>query len=282
MEKNVILAKINFLMDFSDETKLWLCDLEKNNPKYRNEVDLDYFSSNKEEWKSIFVNSSQNIINEFFLDLGLSEEYLPKVEVQDCYSGSFVINADIFIITSGFTLLFNSINGFSGIPQICEGLNGLKPKWNESTRDIISEKTYQYLKNTFNQRPPKATVDTKITIDTRPLLALNERDMRSQRVQINVGLSQHSFKLENLGDETISYLRVGLFIGFTKEKLCEFENSYKKGINNLSAHKSININLCDFLDKNGNSFELPQEPVDIVCWIEDGNGIYLFQFYLAY
>ncbi|AXV40390.1 hypothetical protein [Methanobacterium sp. BAmetb5] len=281
MENNVILAKINFFMDLSDETKIWLCDLEKNNPCFRNEIDLDYFSFNKEKWKIIFVNSSQQIIDEFFLDLGLSKEYLPKIEVQDYYSGSFVINADI-IISSGLTLLFNSIHGFSGVPQIYEGLKGLKTKWNESIRDIISKEVYQDLKNTYNQRPPRVTVDTKIAIDTRPLLDLNERDMRSQSAQINVGLSRHSFKLENLSEETISHLRVGLLIGFSKEKLCEFENSYQNGINNLFAHKSITINLCDFLDKNGNSFDLPREPVYIVCWVEEGNGIYFFQFYLDY
>jgi len=282
MKKKFILAKMNFSIDFSDKTKLWLCNLEKTKPEFRNEIDLDYFSSNQEEWKSIFVNSSQKLIKEFFLDLGLPIEDLPEVEFQDCFSGSFVLNVDVVTTAAALVVLFNTIKGISELPKIYDGLVDLKNRLNKSAGNKASEKTYIDLNSIYGENPPLNPVITNVTIDARPLLAITPPNMISQKVQINVGVSRHNFTLENLGDESIRNLRIGLFKNISKNNLYDFERAYKNKIDILSAHNTINMRLSDFTDEKGNPFELPPEAIYVLCWVEDTIGIYFFTFYLDY
>jgi len=76
-------------------------------------------------WSQTLLNEVDQSIQNYFVELGFDEIYLPKTKIIETYSGSWIMEAAVTIASSiGGTYVL--IKGVSEIPDMIEGLTKLK------------------------------------------------------------------------------------------------------------------------------------------------------------
>jgi hypothetical protein len=101
-------------------------------------------------------------------------------------------------------------------------------------------------------------------------------------VHLSAAVSRDSFVLENLGDDPLEDLRIGLFRNDTARHQWAYQESYMASFPLLSPHQTITKDLREFRDAREQVFGLPGgDAVFVDCWVSDSHGIYLFHFFLA-
>jgi len=231
------------------------------------------------------ISSSEAIINDYFLELGLPKEKLPRVKVYESYSGSWIMEAALVMFAS-IGIAYTILKGISELPKIADGLTELKDRLKKEFSRKASEKVYDHLKSTVNQYkipppPSKQIVYTDFVLDARPLLSLTPSIMKSHKVHLNVAISKDTFSLENLGHDIMRDIRIGIFKSYSQRNQWSYADSYIGTIDILSSQQTITKDIADFRNSKGDSLDLSDSsPLHVDCWVQYTHGIYLFMFYL--
>lgn len=143
------------------------------------------------------MESTQSVFDAYFLDLGLSEDRLPKVELTDSRSGSWIMEAAL--------MMFGTVGTTYTIPERIE--------------PVLSNAGIEAHLPTPVQSNP---VSVTCSIDARPLRGLTPDVAKSHSIHLAVAVSRCALSVENLGDASIENLRIGLFKSATLELVIKF------------------------------------------------------------
>jgi hypothetical protein len=285
MEKETILAKIRVTMDFSKSALDWLERIQNSNVWFAKKGGNLFFSEFRGSWERILIDSSEPIINDYFLELGLPKEKLPRIKIYESYSGSWIMEASL-VLSASIGTAYTILKGISELPKIADGLTELKNRLKKEFSRKASEKVYDHLKSSVNQYkipppPSKQLIYTDFVLDARPLLSLTPSIMKSHKVHLNVAISRDAFTLENLGQDIMRDIRIGIFKSYSQKNQWSYADSYMGTIDILSSQQTITKDIADFRNSKGESLDLSDSsPMHVDCWVQDTHGIYLFMFYL--
>jgi len=284
MEKETILAKLKLTISFNEETKKWASQYSENsNVWFLASEGSQFFGEFRGTWDNIFIDNAQEEVRNYFLSLDISENNLPYVKVLESYSGSWIIEAAILMGTTiGST--YAILKGVSELPDIVDGILELKnrikkrfhKKANEKARDLLIDQSNRLQ----IKQPPKNIVDTDFTIDARPILSLSPAKMKHHYIHLSVGVSQESITIENLSNDIVKNVRIGLFKSKSKRDQWSYGDSYMGFLDIISPNQTLSKSLEDFQNSHSEKMIIDDLPINIDCWIQDDFGIYIFMFYL--
>ena len=178
MEKEIIIAKMHVTMNFTNETTLWIKELQEQD--YSIKQPDYFFSEYKHYWNEIFVESTEIVLKKFFKEYS-NGKICPKVEVYDTYQGSW--NIEAYVVT--FAGVLAILNNISKLPEIYNKLMNLKHTMKDSfekkTADKINELLKKHSEGSVIKNPPSMPLETNIVIDIRPLLSLKTGKIESPK-----------------------------------------------------------------------------------------------------
>jgi hypothetical protein len=291
MEKETVIVSLRASIDFGNEAKSWMSNsLEiyygrenENGLWFAREGGKFFLSEFQGSWRQALTEETDDAIQKYFLELGFDERFLPKTKITETYYGSWVMEAAVTIASSiGGT--YALIKGVSEIPDMVEGLTKLKDliakkftrRVDKKAADLLAEQAKRYNLPT----PPPSVLQTKdFVLDARPLASLRSSEMKAHSIHLQAAISQDTFSLENLGDETIKDIQIGLFVGKNKRNQWSLADAYISNVNILSPKQTISKEVRDFVHTT-DQLKITDLPVHVDCWVQDAFGIYLFNFYL--
>jgi len=290
VEKETVIVRLRASIDIGQEAMSWMAELLKYDRK-QNDNELwfardggkIFLSEFHGSWRQALIEESDNAIQSYFLQLGFNQEFLPRTKVTEAYSGSWVMEAAVTIASSiGGT--YALIKGISDIPDIAEGLTKLKDSIAKKFHRKVNTKAAELLveQSKRNQLPPPPTniLQTKdFVLDARPLLALKPSEMKAHSIHLQAAVSQDAFTLENLGDDTMRDIQIGMFVGKSKRNQWSIADAYITNISVLSPKQTISKQINEFMHTT-DKLTITDLPVHVDCWVQDAFGIYLFNFYL--
>ena len=284
MEKETVLAKIRVTMGFSEATLAWLEGIQNTNIWFAREGGTPFFSEFKGAYERTLISSSEPIIHSYFHELGLPNEKLPRVKVYESYSGSLIIEAAL-IMSASMGTAYAILKSVSELPKIADGLTELKDRLKKDFFLKASEKVNEYLKSAASHYqlppPPQKPIYADFVLDARPLSSLTPSIMRSHKVHLNVAISREAFTLENLEQNVVKDIRIGIFKGLSQRHQWSYVDSYMSTIDILSSQQTITKDIANFRNSKDVPLDLSDNsPLHVDCWIQDLHGIYLFMFYL--
>ena len=284
MEKETILAKLHISMKYSRTTLNWLKKAKEKKLWLAKENGAVFFSEFRGQWERNLVNSCEPIVQSFFKQLDCPPDRLPRVVVYESYPGSWVMEAAIVMFASVGTA-YTILKGLSELPKIADGLTELKDRLKEKFTGIANEDIRGHFTSSAQElglpEPPQNPAVTDFVIDARPILSITPSEMKSHKVHLSVGVSRDAFTLENLGDDTLRDIRIGLFKSDSERNQWSYADSYMGNISLLSSQQTVTKDLGDFRNASSQPFLLDDpHPLHVDCWVQDVHGIYLFMFYL--
>jgi len=286
MRKETILAKLRVVIHFSDQGLQWFEEVRRVSPDawFADEGGMRFMSEFRGTWNNVLVESTEPILRDFFSKIGIQEDNLPKVKVYESYPGSWIIEAAIVMFTS-IGMAYTILKGVSELPKIADGLTDLKSRLKKEFQGECSSAIGKQLRQSAKQQKlpafPKSIISSDFMIDARPLLALTPSLMKSHKIHTNVSISRDAFTLENLGEEVMRNIRIGLFKSLTERHQWSYTDSYMAAIDILSPKQTITKALAEFQDGQGMQFALDENTsLYIDCWVQDTHGIYLFNFFV--
>lgn len=289
MQKETIIAKIRASVGIDSESLSWWGHLSNNELEYRDYWFLQnsgqaFLSEFRGIWERELVNVCEEEISNYFTEIGLQDEFRPKVKITETFQGSWIMDA-VVTISSTIGGTYAAFKGVSEIPDIVEGLEKLKNKIVQKYRHTISTKTKE-IYNDFSEKytlpPPKDNIVTinDFVIDARPLLALKPDLLKSHSIHLSVAINSTALTIENLGEEPLENINIGIFNNKNKINNYQYAYSYQGYLNFLSPKQTISKNLLDFKKPGGEILKIEDLPSYVDIWIQDNFGIYLFNFLL--
>jgi hypothetical protein len=292
MKKSTVLAKIRLTVRFTPDGLEWL---RRRLPGTSLAVEdgSGFLLEFSHAWEKPFLESANKMVQHYFREHGVPDDRLPVVEVLERYRGSFILEAAVLMYTTIGTA-YTILKGISELHEIADGLTTPKARLAGEFPDIIRPPAVRTVTEVEprvvrdlppSQRPrpeppPSDPVQFDLTIDARPLTSLTPAKLKSHSIYLACSISRESFVLENLGEEPIKDLRIGLFSSSTSRTSWQFADAYVATVPMLSGGQTIAKELNDFRHTNSNRFGLPDTAVYVDCWVQDNTGIYLFNFYL--
>lgn len=296
---NDYLARMQYSIEFTEQTVVWM---NRYFPETwfvhdRGSALLNEYGG---RWREIIETKVNQEVQSYFRELGVPTNNLPFVSHAEIYKGSWIYDAAIVMLGSA-GLAFAVLNQTNmKLPMIADDLSGLKTKIQKQIEPNISrsvsETLYSATKNSINQRnqnsdisikppppppPPLSPITTSFVIDARPLASLIPSLLKSHKIHLSVGVSRDSFTLENLGDDALRDIRLGVFRTKTQRSQWSYEDSYMGKFPMVSSRQTVVKQVGDFIDRVGNRLDFSDsEEVYVDCWVQDSHGIYLFQFFL--
>ncbi len=286
MEKETVLAKFRASIHFSENTLMWFEKVHHHNPDawFASQRGTTFMSEHREIWDRVLVKSTESTVQSYFSKIGVPENRLPHVKVYESYAGSWIMEAAIVMFSSigGTYALFK---GISELPKIADGLTELKGRLKkEFTREIspaVNSELNQIASRFNEPPPPQNPLNIDFMIDARPILSLTPSIMKSHKIHLNVAISRDSFCLENLGEELMRDIRIGLFKSTSPRNQWSFTDSYMGTVNILSSGQTITKDVSEFEAQNRTRLNLSDySDLYVDCWVQDSHGIYLFNFFL--
>lgn len=283
MNKETVLAKLRCTVAFTQQGMGFM--REAHYAMHEEFSETVYFRSRAEIWDGFFRKISQDEVNDYFLKLGFPEDRLPRVQLYESYSGSWVIDGAI-IMAGTISSVYAFLKGISEIPEIIDGLSELKNRITNKFQRKANERAVGELrqilpKQVVRQQVPERLLDVDFVIDARPLASLSDRAVKAHAIHLSVAISMLSLTVENLGDEPLHNIRIGVFKNKTRQHQWSYADSHMGEIDHLSPHQTIVKSVDDFRKSDGNRLDLADDdPLYVDCWIQDDHGIYLFFFYL--
>ena len=284
MQKETVIAKVRAELAFSEEGKdyirrlkgLWISE---------NEGDM-FLHEYGGHWNRIFTEYGQHLFEGYFKELGLESERLPQFKVVDSRRGSWVMEAALTMFGS-IGSVYIVLKGLSELPQIADGLEELKSRLSKELTDIFEKEVHERIEPTIGNidnteklpSAPKPLTSSSFSIDARPLRSLTPDKLLDHKIHLSVGISRSVFVLENLGDDDLRDLNIGLFKSATQRHQWSMEDAYSKNVPLLSPKQSISIGVIEFVDRRGDALEIVDSPpIYVDCWVQDQHGIFLFNF----
>jgi hypothetical protein len=179
--------------------------------------------------------------------------------------------------------VYATVKAVAELPKLADGLEELKKRIQkrfqkeaeDTAKNLISAPQHHL------PPPPPHLCRVDITIDARPLRSLQPDIAKAHKISLSVAVSRSGLVLENLGDEPMRDVRIGIFSSPTRRNQWSFGDSFSGLVSILSPHQTISKRTAEFQDHAGNPLDLvSSNPVFVDCWIQDEHGIYLFNFYL--
>ena len=272
MQKETVIAKVRAELSFSDKGKDYMRGLQGS---WLSESNGDMFLREfGGHWNGIFTEYGQDLFQDYFKEMGLNSERLPQFRVVDSHRGSWVMEAALTMFGS-IGSVYVVLKSISDLPKIADGLEELKSrlskelgsKFEESIRDRIEPSLGNI--DTFEQLPPppKHLTISSFSIDARPLRNLTPDKLLNHKIHLSAGISRSAFVLENLGDDDIRDLNIGLFKSATQRHQWSIEDAFSKTISLLSAKQSTSVSVQEFKDRYGKELEITDAtPVYLDCW----------------
>lgn len=291
MEKQTVILRITASIDFTQEAFSWMNEIassrnenQLNNLWFINDNGQSFLNEFQNMFGQMLVEEINSEIQPYFIERGVSEEYLPQASVAETYIGSLTI-ATVVAIGLAIGKTYEVIKGVSEVPDMVEGLSKLKNSIANKFKRKANKKAQELLEDQAQKNnlpaPPTNVVDLKdFVIDARPLSALKPSEMKSHSIHLTAGISQDAFTLENLGNEVMKDIQIGLFIGKDKRHQWSFADAYVSSVSLLSAKQTTSKSLDDFIHSSNGKLVLKDLPAHVDCWVQDSYGIYLFNFYL--
>jgi len=285
MEKETILAKLHVTMAFSESATTWFDKAKELDLWFAKEQGAAFFSEFRSTWDRTLIESCEPLVHAYFRDLGCPQEMLPRVRVFESYAGSWIMEAAITMFATVGTT-YTILKGLSELTDMADGLTKLKNRLKKEFTDLTTRKVRDHLLQSSKAKSlpplPQHPIVSDFVIDARPLLSLTPSKMMSHKIHLSVGISRDAFTLENLGDDILRDVRIGLFKSHSQRNQWSYADSYMGSVSLLSGHQTVTKGLQDFRSNAGDSLRL-NEPnsLHIDCWVQDEHGIYLFMFFLA-
>lgn len=290
MEKTTVLARLHLTVDFDRAGRRWL--QRYPDALFAREDGGAFLAEFGDTWESLFVQASQAEVADYFTQLGLPREHLPFVQPGERYRGSWVLDA-VVVMAGTVGTAYAVLKGVSELPDIADGLTKLKnrisdrfkPRMNDAIRDRLLQTAASSQGNALEVQtpplPPAHLITVDLVIDARPVLSLTPALLKAHRVHLSIGVSRDSFSLENLGDEAMRNVRLGLFRTETERHQWAYQDAYMGEVPLLSPKQTVTKRLGEFRDQRGNLLDISDgAAAHVDCWVEDSHGIYLFRFFL--
>jgi len=286
MEKTTVLARIRLTMDLSQETIAWL----QNYPQswIAREQGSAFLSEFGGTWTESIIPVLNQEVQEYFARLDIPRDFMPFVQRGETYRGSWVMEAAV-VMASTVGTAYTILKGASELPKIADGLTDLKGRMLKKIKPLldrrVSETLSQQVSNAIHplqlSSPPKNPTIMDLVIDARPLRSLTPAKLKHHKIHLSVGISRETFTLENLGEDTLHDVQIGLFKSESQQHYWNYQESYMGHFPIASGRQTIAKELDEFKDQYGSKFDLSDgKAVHVDCWISDSHGIYLFHFYL--
>jgi hypothetical protein len=295
MEKTTVLANLRLTMRFNEATVQWL---RRFSDSWVSKEDGSVFLSEYgRSWEALFLDAAKHEAQAYFAERGLPQERLPFIQVGERYRGSFIIDAYL-VMAATVSTTYAVLKAISELPQLAEGLSTVKAAVQKRLDPVLNRAVRHQLIQTLNLSepsgprprfperqtepplPPPTVVETDFMLDARPLASLTPV-VKTHKVHLSVGISRDAFTLENLGDQPLRNVRLGLFRTETERNQWSYADSYMAGCNLLSAGQTTSKELREFRDRQGNLMDMSDgEAAYVDSWVQDDHGIYLFRFFL--
>jgi len=282
MEKETIIARLKGSISFTEATQSWISRYRPDSWIAKEEGQM-FFQEFSQSWNHIFVESCESDIRDYFKQLGVPEQYLPKVKISETYTGSWYIEA-VLTMSGTVGTIYVILKGISELPKIADGLsdlkNRIKKKFAKKANETVSARIAQGEQKQLPP-PPSNAVNTDFVIDARPLTALAAEPLHSHKIHLSVAVSRHTFTLENLNSEPLQNVQIGIFKSDTQRNQWSYADSYGGTIPFLSGCQTIVRDVSEFKHTSQGDLDLSgTKPIHVDCWVQDQHGIYLFMFYL--
>jgi hypothetical protein len=243
------------------------------------------------EWNGDFAGVAQAFYDQYFRDLGVPEGFLPRVKITDSRRGSWIIDA-VLTLPAAIGTVYAVMQGIAGLPELAEKLEKTKKQVQQELAQRFSKKVRQRVEPIISHsavahhRPPAVVpanvVSTSFSIDARPLRGLTPDAIKAHSIHLAVAVSRSAISVENLGDVRIDNLHIGIFKSASQAHSWNFADAFSKNVPSLSAKQSLSITIHEFLSQADQAKLdlLDPSPLYVDCWLQDNNGIYLFNFYV--
>jgi hypothetical protein len=288
MSEETVLAELRTEIRYSEETLAWIAagptpdaisqDLGPGAWFSDESAFLGEFSF---AYQRLVVAQTEPRVQGYFADLGLDDPDLVKVRGTGSYRGSLVITAAI-VITAALGVAYKVLKELSELPDMVDGLARLRrevldPAVGESIGDDVAERLGEAAQRAAFPPPPPDPVNVSLALDTRPLQSLRPGEAVSRRIHLGVAVDDASVSIENLADEPLDNLMIGLFAGDEPRSQWSLRDAFRTSVPSLGGRQTIVRSTTDFLDDQGGVPNLAASR-HIDCWIQDYGGIHLFQF----
>lgn len=296
MEKNTVIAVIRAELTITDNFRAYLALFEgvPNAWFVRDEGEV-FLREFGHEWNSVFIEYLQSFYGAHFRLLGLQEGDIPTIKLTDSRRGSWIMEAAI-VMASTVGSTYAILGAVAELPKIADGLEDTKKRVQSDLKQIFGKRVRKRIEPVLFQSNsisalqstapskniPQNPVAVSFSIDARPLRSLTPDKIKSHAIHLSVGVSRSALSLENLGDTQLDNVRIGLFKSPNQRYSWSFADAYTKTIPILSPKQSLAAAVSDFLHYPS-SAKLDfsdNHPLHVDCWVQDNNGIYLFNFYL--
>lgn len=267
MEKTTVLARLRFTIAFTEQTIGWMNQNFPENAWFVKDEGSLFLQEFGGRWRELIEQTINQETSAYFSELGIPRDYLPYVSHGETYRGSWIMETAIVMsgsIGQSFSILKQTAKE---LPEIAEGLSGLRnkilKKVEPSLSRTVSENLYSTANNSIRENsnirtdrpsfppPPSSLITTNFTIDARPLAALTPAILKSHKIHLSVGVSRDSFTLENLGDEPLRDVQIGVFTSPTPKNQWSYQDSYMGGFPLVSGKQTIVKPVYEFTDRNG-------------------------------
>jgi hypothetical protein len=246
-----------------------------------------------------FADHLTAFFSSYMREIGIFDEKIMTVDITDAHRGSWIMEAAISMFC-GVGTAYQILKGAGELPKIADGIEESKIRLQEELRGLFRKSVRLRIEPYFTesktanpgteipridrleQAALQDPVDVSFFIDARPLRGLTPDIVKTHAIHLSVGLSRSGFSVENLGDDPLQNVRVGLFKSVVEVQSWYFGDAYMKMIPTISGKQSMSISMNEFR-KHGSNVTLDLDDnvaLYVDCWIQDNHGIYLFNFLL--
>jgi len=291
MERKTVIANIRAELTLSEDLQAFFAEFEgQENAWFARQCGDSFLGEFGREWNKNFVEIAQEVLDEYFRDLRLPESRRPIVELTDYRRGSWIMEAALTMFgTVGTT--YTILKGISELPKIADGLEETKKRLKKELSARFKKRLPEVIETVIENSGINAQLPQTVranpmavtcSIDARPLRSLTPDVAKSHSIHLSVAISRSALSVENLGNVPIENLRIGLFKSTTQMHSWSFGDAFSKSVPRLSGNQSTSLSIDQFKSEaNGSTLDLlDNSSLYVDCWLQDNNGIYLFNFFL--
>jgi len=286
MEKTTVLFRLHFTLALNRDAIAWLNNFE--GAWFAQNEGNSFLRELGGTWTRVFDSVLNDELRRYFRRFEIPDESMPFVQHGETYTGSWVMDASV-VMRGTMGRAFNALKGIPDLSSIADGFTNLKDgiirklelQTNEEVRNALLQSASNVRTNAPAIPPPARPAAIDLVIDARPMRSLAPAAMKAHKVHLSVAISRDVFTLENLDDEAMQDVRIGLFRSSAEQSQWNYADSYMGSFPLVSGRQTIAKNLGEFLNGNRRQFDLSDgQQVFVDCWVSDSNGIYLFHFFL--
>ena len=230
MQPTTVLAKCRVTVNLSEQTKGWLETVPDFwGAREGGDIFLSEFGST---WTQVILSILNEEVQNYFREIGVPDDFLPSVQQAETYRGSWVLEAAIITYSTVGTT-YAILKGASELPKIADGLSELKGRISRKVKPALDRRVAETLTEQVTRStrplqlspPPRNPTALDLIIDARPLRSLTPAELKHHKFHLSVGISRDSFTLENLGDDTLHNVHIGLFRSDTQRQQWSYQES---------------------------------------------------------